>query len=569
LTHADQGRFQSLDSVSKTDLSSEFNAIQYDQQPEDQIRGIPVADLPVKKDERMLAAGLEEPASPTTDAIPYLPITPPRPKPPPKDGLMSPYSPTDFRLSRSMENFSRPTRLSVTTVDISPTSTISQRLSVMSPVGQPSALVKPLPHLPDGQVVHAVSTRDDIALPLPTAPLPSPPKPVMEVLTEETAEEGQTSHLTPSPSPFSMLHTLPVPTTRQHKRRSQSSGELQFDNFSFGGSPARDPDAVRNEDDAPSPKTKNRISIAVKATGIEEWDDAIDYSWEHAAELEDEADAYSLACMLGHPSSLSIPHENYLFVEQNNLDETTSSASTPLMMQGPDKPFREVPNPSPDQKEEPLPSLLGLGINALQPPHRVSLGETGSNAQPEAGKNSFTASEGLRSRIMRSPVSMMSKSSSQESFIASIFGTHRSSNSSTSLSDFAHLATGSFAGSLESLKLDLQDFTSMSSATDKHIREGSQDTIREDSHRSRFIEALPETGDLVPLPRFSTSPIPKHDRGASASAIPSIPRRKSSLSDAADTTKTHPGRKRANTGASRPRRNTRVSYSLFPTTTTT
>ena len=596
LTHGDQARFQSLDSVSKTDLSSEFIAVQSDQRPDTQIRGIPVENLPVKTDDPITGMGLEEPASPTTDAIPYLPITPPRPQPPPKDGLKSPYSPTNFRLSRSMENFSRPTRLSVSTFDVSPTTGTTQRLSALSPSSQSTVFAKPLPHLPDRQVVHAVSTRDDIALPLPTAPLPSPPKSVMEVVKEEVTEESESSMGAQSLSQSPMFYLLPVVTTKEKKRRSQSSGEIQFSAVSFAGLlGSSSTDAAKNGEVGTSPRSKNRVSVVVKAIGLEDWDDAIDDSWD-AAESQEELDVYNSTAILRQPSSLSIPHGGYLVVEQSHNEETASSASTPLMMQMPDKPFREVSAPSPPEEERQTP-LLGLGIDALHSTSDIAVTGATTGDSYEAGniyasddayrsrvmrspvsmmskrssndgENSFSSGDAYHSRVARSPVSMMSKSSSQESFIASIFGTHRSSNSSTSLSDFAHLTSGSFEGSMESLKLELQDFTLLPSI-EKHFREGSQDTIREDTQHIKPTEALADMGIIAPLPGFTTSPTLKHDRGASASAIPSIPVRKSSIADVAGISKGPTGRRRAATATSRPRRNTRVSYSLFPTTAAT
>lgn len=553
LTHGDQSRFQSLDSVSKTDLTSDFIAVQSSQHPADEIRGIPVTDLPVNKDEPKIEIGLDEPASPTTDAIPLLPTTPPRPSPPPKDGLMSPYNPSDFRMSRSMENFSRPTRLSVTAFDISPKSASSNRLSVMNPVGQAniSALVKPLPLLPDSQVVHAVSTKDDIALPLRTAPLPSPPKPVMEMVEEETTEENaELQSLSPRPLPPN-LHIIPTEMSKQHKRRSQSSGEIRFDVLY--------PEVIKNAGEEASPKTRQRISIGVKPIDIKDWEDAIDYSWEHAAELEAEEDPFTSPMRLRQPSGISIPHENYLVVEQRSIDDASSSASTPLMMYAAGKSSQEEAPVSLQSRQ--VSPLMGLGIGALRPGSSVSLSDAAAISHDRRTSN-FQPEEVGRSQTMRSPASVMSKSSSQESIIASIFGTQRSSNSSTSLSDFAHLASGSFGGSMEHLKLDLQDFTF--TPTERHFREGSQDTIREDVEHTKSIEALADIGIISPFPNFTASPAVKHDRGMSASQVPIVPERKSSMPGATDTSRTPAGRKRSNTASSRSRRNTRVSYSLFP-----
>ncbi|KAK5202938.1 hypothetical protein LTR41_011328 [Exophiala xenobiotica] len=74
LSHGDQARFRNVDTVAKSELSSEFKIIQAVQQPEDSVRGIPITDLPQNL-ERPVQSGSDEPTSPTTDAIPYLPIT--------------------------------------------------------------------------------------------------------------------------------------------------------------------------------------------------------------------------------------------------------------------------------------------------------------------------------------------------------------------------------------------------------------------------------------------------------------------------------------------------------------
>jgi hypothetical protein len=392
----------------------------------------------------------------------------------------------------------------------------------------------------------------------------------MEVVEEETTEEKDALPSAPSCHQPPALYVLPGATARHLKRRSQSSGEIQFDAISFNG-PAQtwtqDAATIQSTGLEASPKGKNRISIGVKPIDIEDWEDAIDYSWEHAAELEAEDDSGNLPLHPRQPTSFGIPAENYLVVEQSFMDEASSSASTPLMMQAPNKPFRDEPAPSSGRTEDQASPLLGLGIDSLQPPRSVPFSEAATRVSPEA-ENNFSSNEIYRSQVLRSPASVMSKSSSQESFIASIFGTHRSSNSSASLSDFAHLASGSFQGSMEHLKLDLQDFSS-TPVSDKHFREGSQDTIREDSQHTKSMEGLAEFGVITPFSGFSASPTTKHDRGASASQIPGIPERTSSIPDGVDTPKPQTGRKRATTGTSRPRRNTRVSYSLFPTTTPT
>ena len=356
---------------------------------------------------------------------------------------MSPCSPGDFRVSRSMENFSRPTRLSVTTVDVSPPSEIlTSKLSAMSPLNHTTTttLAKPLPHLPSEIVVHAVSTRDEIALPLRTAPLPSPPKPVMEVVEEEATEENDLWRDVPSASPILVLPPPTSLTDRQQKRRSQSSGDLNFNTVSYDMATRFSSRAINTPQvtcDA-SPRSKKRISVGVKPINIEEWEDAIDYSWEHPADFEElEATGITAVCRR-RPSALSNPLETYLTVEQNSPVDGHSSQSTPLMMQmSSNTSHDEKPPSSGVQDEEPSSPLLGLNIENIREIHAGSLAEAATPAE-DVQEINFSG-DVYRSNSRRSPMSIMSESSSQESIIASIFGTHRSSNSSTSLFDFAHL----------------------------------------------------------------------------------------------------------------------------------
>lgn len=520
------------------------------------MRGIPVADLlPVQPTVEVDAA--VEPTSPTVDAIPLLPITPPRPQPPPKDGLRSPYSPSEFRMSRSMENFSRPTRLSVTASDISPPSRSEARLSTLSPITRTSVLGKPLPLLPD--VVHAVSTGDDIALPLPTAPLPSPPSFLAGVPEEE---ERAADGLFPSPMLSKTPRTSPGPPgplqSPRHKRRSQSSGELQFD-AAFNNVLSMMKDQKQPSTSAtPDPSVRlarKRISIGVKPIEIEDWEDAIDYSWDHAIDLQEVAEEQGSDSTVISPSNARTSlDEKYLIIEQASAEEASSSTSTPLMMQAYPTAARDLigtkmVSVSPKNDEEPSSPLLGLGIASLPDVPIVSLAANDS----VSATGDVDPFESFSSTLSRTPKSTMSKSSSQESIILSIassmIGTQRSSNSSTSLSDFAHLAN--FGDSME--KLDIRGSTS---SVETRNRDGSQDTIREGSQPSPTTSTMPDHSDV-----FSNT-AKRHDRIASASQI-SIPERKSSI-PGSEGCKT-PSRKRANTANSRPRRNTRVSYSLFPT----
>lgn len=566
LSHGDQAQFTSLDTVTKSELTSEFNSIQAVQQPEDHVRGIPVEDLPSPRYQPSTQTGADEPTSPTTDTTHHLPITPPRPDPPPKDNLLSPYSPSDFRHSRSMENFSRPKRLSFTSNEVSPASRSSERLSAMSPINRKSVLRKPLPI--ESHVVHAVSTRDDIALPLRTAPLPSPPTKIMDVVDEEDKLESRDISPLMQSSPKRSCSDLRTGSpVLQRKRRSQSSGELYVDAYHPLTTTMTNVEASLDEPIAHKMHHEStaRTSVAIKSPQMQDWEDAIDDAWDSVADSEVSgctSDSTATEEMCKAPCTHP---DNYLVVDQTVADEASSSASTPLMMQLPRlayQPERAQQATLPPLTFVPEPSspLLGLGIGSLQPIHDVSVAAPDSS--PVHGQDhQFASSDSFRSQLMRSPASCISKSSSQESIIlsiaSSIIGTQRSSNSSTAFSDFARFA--SFGESVDNLKLDLQDPTT---PVETQARDGSQETIREET-QSTFGGEI-EAPDSPTTPSM-TFPVPRHDRGASAPQI-WVPDRKSSL-PGGDTLKSPSGRRRAGTSTSRPRKNTRVSYSLFPTTT--
>ncbi|KAI1627041.1 hypothetical protein EDD37DRAFT_245917 [Exophiala viscosa] len=552
LSHGDQAQFPK-EKATKSEPTSEYNSVQAVQQPQDHVRRLSSEDLPSATRPSNLAEP-DEPTSPITDTTQYLPITPPRPDPPPKDSTLSPYSPSDFRLSRSMENFSRPKRLSFTSSEVSPASRSSERLSALSPINRNSVRRKPLPIVKD--IVHAVSTRDDIALPLRTAPLPSPPSRVMEVVDEEGKLEscGISPHKILSARPScNDLHT--ASSLRERKRRSQSSGELHTDAYHQLISTMTIVEASLDEPVANRTQLASspRNSVEVKLPQMPDWEDAIDDAWDNAADSEDSERTNGTNATFG---------KNYLFVEQVVAEEGSSSASTPLMMQLPRlayQPEREEQTRAPKLTPAPEPSspLLGLGIGTLQSIPDVSLAETECLPVHEHDHR-LASSDSFRSQLRRSPASCISKSSSQESIIlsiaSSIIGTQRSSNSSTAFSDFARFA--SFGDSVDNLKLDLQDPTT---PVESHGREkGSQETIREEC-QSTFDVGI---GALQsPITPSIPSPGLRHDRGASAPHI-WVPERKSSLPG--DMSKTQSGRRRAGTTNSRPRKNTRVSYSLFP-----
>jgi len=597
VTHTDQGRFQSLDKATKTQLVSEFSALQSEQRPDAEIRGIPVNDLPQRTSSLVDHHHDGHPPSPFSPTGPGLPLTPPRPLPPPKDALRSPYSPSDMRLSRSMENFSRPTRSPVPAQDTSPSAEATGRLAALSPIGRHSVLGKPLPLLPE--LVHALSTVDDSARPLRSAPLPLPPQPPVLEEEEEEKDENDDDGSTPqansssealsSPPPrASLWHMQTFPVARPAKRRSQSSGQINFD-IMYEDVMALTTDAhmrhSRPEVAGPSEKPSHQTTTRVMAAApVDEWEDAIDYSWDHASEFEDEVEGVNLGRAV---SATDLPiqtpaSETFLVIEQPGPVEgrattaASSASSTPLMMDVPptadvvktvaDQPpssasgQRETATVNHDDDDASSP-LLGLGIDAFPPVPRLDLDDVGTpscSGSPVQELFSVPA-------IQRVPNSPMSKSSSQESIIlsiaSSIMGTHRSSNSSSSMSVVAHLVK------FDDPDDSHDDLLSLFPG-EGHVREASQETVRE---RSKLppIPSIPTpsisaTTKMDSPAAVALSPATKHGRTTSVPRIP-VPVRKSSVTGV-DAAKSQMNRTRANTMNSRVRRNTRASYSLFPST---
>lgn len=442
--------------------------------------------------------------------------------------------------------------------DLPSPSAASSRLSDMRPTYPNNVSTKPLPQLPN--VVHAVSTTDDIALPLPTAPLPSPPKNAMEAVEEETAEQTSTRDIR-TPPPVRSDLASPV-SSIQRRRRSQSSGEIDFAVAYYTTVPDMESQEASSSLEEESQKLAHPISFGMKGNQLEDWEEAIDESWDHPVELEDVKGGSET--VVDQSTTPNLGHDNCLVVEQQNLDEPSSSASTPLMMMQRIRKPHELnrsgqqsgPSRRPYGERESV--LLGLGLESVR-----SL-PAASCSQPDMRQVGRPDSEdGFCSNLVRTPNSAMSKSSSQESIIlsiaSSIIGTQRSSNSSTSLSDFTHLVN--FGGAEDSLKVD---YEAPSYRAETRIREGSQDTIREESQTHAASTNATLGTQFDSSTNMSDSPTRKHhDRGASAPQV-FIPERKSSM-PCAEYSPTHTGRKRAGTAASRPRGNTRGSYSLFPT----
>lgn len=594
MSHTDQGHFQSLNKVSKLDLVQEFTAVQESQTPAVELRGIAVGDLP-SSSTTSAGSGVSPPLSPTSSIVPDLPSTPPRPAPPPKDNVPPPPKTPDVRLSRSVENFSRPTRspirsgFEISTVPESPAPVPdTARVSILDTIQQsPSGwaeetfdrladvtashrqslastqlLDKPLPHAPT--IVHAVSTNDESALPLRNTPLPELPQlPITSigVIAPVPKDEVPFQEL-PSSHRISLRHAQSFPTAKLLRRRSQSSGDIPF---------ASSFTAPTSYTSSPS-KTK-RISIGIKKIDIEDWENAIDYAWDHPLDME-EVGVPAFDSPTAYAQTPPSPPESFLVVSQPPSEPVTQP-STPLMMQAPNRP---LPTPDTSKRFSTLHrpssklSLQGLGIAATAPQPQATDQkgpfDTMSKHESLVVPHSIPKIPVLR----REPSSPISKSSSQESIIlsiaSSIMGTHRSSNSSTSLGDVSNLASiedenESDAPRDQSRHTASDNDMPPKSATPRpsddsnrsgNTSDGSQETVKTD-----IIPEAPTNAPPPPPPEQA----PVHVRTTSIPRA-NVPNRTSSIA-APTMTKGPAARARSNTLITRPRYNpSRVSYSLFP-----
>lgn len=540
--HTDQSQYRNLTKTANPDLADSFEALQADRHPGHQIKGILVADLP-SSSFTSETSQVSPPQSPAFSIVPSLPASPPKPAPPPKDHLRLLSLGGDVRMSRSMENFSWPTRSPplesdeysktessshLTQADPSPSDylqTSSYRLAHEQSGASASApasprqfnyppvtaelLDKPLPQPPT--VVHAVSTSDDATLMMKVAPLPQVPQ------RNSTLVELPKSEVAPTtPKILSPIRPLqPLQPNRQLRRRSQSSSEIPFPS-AFASTTAvlaSPPRPVRQS---------RRISVGIKKIDIDDWEDAIDYSWDHAFDGDDypvlSTESITKSDVLPQTSSAFVPHRTSSARQLNHL--------VPVSAQS-------IRTTKSDM------NLLGLGIKSTRP-------EADPYAETEYEEYSEKHESLKVPYTRRRPGSPISKSSSQESIIlsiaSSIMSTHRSSNSSTSLGDMSQL---------ESIK----DEDTLPLGDSAHVASGSgsvssSETVTTDRKSGPPAEVNEDT--LEELPAVS------HQRGVSASRLPFV------SSSVAPATK-YAARQRSSTLNSGRRLNARASYSLFPT----
>ena len=514
------------------------------------------------------------PLSPSSSTMPELPDTPPKPQPPPKDDLTC-CSSSEMRMSKSVENFSRPNRSPVASFQVAPSASdtthplhndgtsaaqilntapvlhtrppsstfaeaVRESLSTLSSPGEPNGsetmLDKPLPQPPT--VVHAVSTIDDSALMMRTAPLPQIPEscPTATVSAGPGIPAEASTRRPSTTNRQSLRHMQTFPSSKSAKRRSQSSSEIPFA-MSFS--------AVPMPTSPPAVSKPKRVSIGIKKIDIDDWEEAIDYSWDHPLDLEDDR-LHEMPVPILEARSTPLPQQVFT---------PPPAAENCRLPPPPLKPLVFKPHVERESHDEALQSptighglqqplasemsLQGLGIAARHTPGYRSDVDAFVKRHPNRESMIIPA-------IRRDPGSPISKSSSQESIIlsiaSSIMGTQRSSHSSTSLSDLSHLESIEDESTLVDSKRSLE-------STGGNVSDASQDTVTTPATEASSFE-----GKCV-----STSS-KKHEKANSISRA-NVPNRTSSIAALPAST----SRSRSNTvNGNRPRQNSRVSYSLFP-----
>ena len=517
---------------------------------------------------------ISPPLSPSSSIMPELPDTPPKPQPPPKDDLACCPS-SEMRMSKSVDNFSRPNRSPVASFQVTPSTpgtiqplqndaispapilstapvlhtrppsltfaeAVNESLSTLSSPGEPNGseamLSKPLPQPPT--IVHAVSTTDDSALMMRTAPLPQIPEssPTATVSAGPGIPAEASTRRPSTTKRQSLRHMQTFPSSKSAKRRSQSSGEIPL---------AMTFNAVPMPTSPPAISRPKRVSIGIKKIDIDDWEDAIDYSWDHPLDLEDDR-LHEMPVPILEARSTTLPHQ--VFAPQPAAEKRRSPPPPlkPLVFQpGVERESHDEALQSPTighGLQQPLASkmsLQGLGIAARHTPGYRSDVDAFVKRHPNRESMIIPA-------IRRDPGSPISKSSSQESIIlsiaSSIMGTQRSSHSSTSLSDLSHLESIEDESTLVDSKKSLE-------STGGSVSDASQDTVTTPATEASSFEG-----------KCGSSSSKKHEKANSISRA-NVPNRTSSIAALPAPT----SRSRSNTvNANRPRQNSRVSYSLFP-----
>jgi hypothetical protein len=591
VTHTDRVFLKSMEHVPKNELVGEFSALRFGQASKPQLRGIRAEALPAQKQTETA------PTSPTTKSETNydssLPRTPPRPTPPPKDET-DPLSPgLCIQMSRSAESFSRPSTSSSSSHITSPRR-YSSRWALPPPLPSPIRCLGAYVHSSSYSTdLHVADSTEDLCINchgmniVDDKPLPGLP-PVHALTTDnDSAEYSHVASL-----PLAPVDLADVPEEEEMKRQSVIDPELQADPARCS-TPARDnPDVSLNTGRTSIIEEHTAIPPCNRTFVVDDWDDAIDDSWDYAAEPE----AIASPChssMTAQVASfvdramtrLAGPEQIAALTSQE--DKPARAESPPLSR--PDSPIHPaelricIPDVSPQKRSESSP-LLGLGIE-LQHSRQQSLESCTTPipavasiaSEPNDRGSSLTAS--FNSDF--SAVSGISNCSSQESIIwsiaSSIMGTQRSSNSSHSLLEqlpdyqqatkyFDELKAG-----LERVQGDVEDIHEeqiipksspekpCSPEKQPHLRARSLATEPVLGAAAHDMQRQRRTSSITNNPRASQG----HERVPSGSRIP-VPARKSSFKDQPEACRPQARRMRSATTTARSRHVSRASYSLFP-----
>ena len=458
------------------------------------------------------------------------------------------------------EPLSTPSRTGV--VPVQPVTTPTKDTS--NAATEDSVFGKPLPQLPT--IIHAVSTLDESALPLRTAPLPRVPGTLADVPEEESLPSMTIARKQRLPLSHraSLRHMQSFPSSKSLGRSGSMSSdklatsshakdivdvEAQSANTVVVGSP--DPSVQPT-----NPGTAKQVPIGVVDIHINDWEDAIDSAWEND-QTHDQG-----------------KEEDYLVVVQPAYDQASSSSSTPLMISIAKQPCSskeaEEPMPSPtvghfqpviDRVDESSP-LLGLGIDPYGPVPSMNLDVELSLAGANAPAFE-TVKMNQRPSLPYRAESSISKSSSQDSIslsvASSIVGTPRSSSSSTNFSDFAHITKFEELSRKQEEAWNELDSCSLSGLEMEIQRASSQETVRDDT----AVPTATSNPRILPYQRLENIVGPASpERNPWMVQVPVSPR--TSSIRGADASLSRVTRKRSSTTGNRPRHSVRASYSLFP-----
>ena len=472
VTHTDRGHFGDFERTHDRELIGEFSAIRAGQQSKKEIRGFRVDSLAEMQKSVDLRDTSGE-TSPITTPMPSLPTSPVRPAPPPKDSPTSTPlpKPIDIRLSRSVENFSRPSPRSpvspnrpnvpgpaLAVADLREQSSteslpidFNKGYAVDTLPGQaipfPPPLDKPLPEIPVSLQCHAVTTDDDTARPLRSVPLPSLPFKPVEVPEDENTILGSTNPPDTRRRSLRHMHTFPSaqPADRRSKRGSTTMAKFFPDAVTHDALQKVVASAEKSGRATPSRK---RVAAGFGAIEIQNWEDAVDYSWDHDTEAEvdlldwhqdSDESTETAATIVNHlagrdhqesPQSPTIaPVISLAPLTIDTSDATLTSARQSKIINRQSRPYK------PHSSQNSLNILHGLGIQ-----------QSGASFTPSHSHSSSDTREGTPKPYDRPSLSHQSsshsdfsKSSSQESIIlsiaSSIMSTQRSSNSTSSMTD--------------------------------------------------------------------------------------------------------------------------------------